>query len=502
METRNDNRDGRAVFRSMIRRAAAAPDNAESILADRQHVCRYPEIVEYLAGIQAFLTENGVTPEAPLTVELNNTVRAALLVLALLDDGYSFMAIPVSGQGARAGGGQQTNVEYARFARWTVSVKADRPQGPLEECAPESFLAVTPNPRFEPSLVGPMDGDPRLYFRTSGSLSTPKLVVHRYGRFHGNALNALQARAFNPSHRVALPTPIFHVYGLGAAFLAGLGGGASIDFQERSNILVFLEREADFAPNVAYVTPSFCETLIRARRSRHSYEYIVTSGDRISESAFRRSEELHGTMISQYGTTEMGIVSACSVDMPFDIRARTVGRTVGGVEVRIARLSEEDSERGELRIRNAYGFEGYVDLDGKPVVPETAFDGEWYRTGDLASLEPSNLLRVLGRCDLSVNRGGVLLPLADVESRLRDLADIEEVGVALGGETIRGRALVAFCVCRKDAVVTEKQLLARYAEEAPPYAVPDKLLIVDALPKLPSGKIDRRALAAQAAGAN
>jgi acyl-coenzyme A synthetase/AMP-(fatty) acid ligase len=208
-------------------------------------------------------------------------------------------------------------------------------------------------------------------------------------------------------------------------------------------------------------------------------------------------------MISQYGTTEMGMVSACSIDMPYEIRSRTVGRPVDGVEIRIVDMPDAEGEgQGELQIRHAYGFDGYVDLNGAPVVPDNAFDGGWYRTRDLATMGPEGTLIVLGRCDLSVNRSGVLLPLAEVESRLRDIQEIEEAAVALGEGTIRGRELIAFCTCADDIDITDAQLIARYAETAPPYSVPDRLVIVDELPKLPSGKIDRRALAVLAEGSN
>jgi acyl-coenzyme A synthetase/AMP-(fatty) acid ligase len=194
----------------------------------------------------------------------------------------------------------------------------------------------------------------------------------------------------------------------------------------------------------------------------------------------------------------MGVVSASERDVPYDLRSRTVGRPVEGVEYRIVEIpaaAGTQSNAGELQIRHAYGFEGYVDLNGNKLVPEKSFDGEWYRTGDLATLGPDGTLIVLGRCDLSINRNGVLLPLADVESRMRELEGVDEVAVAPGPDTIRGRALVAFCVTSRGVQVTGLQLRASYASKAPPYSVPDAVRVLDTLPKLASGKIDRLALA-------
>ncbi len=158
-----------------------------------------------------------------------------------------------------------------------------------------------------------------------------------------------------------------------------------------------------------------------------------------------------------------------------------------------------DTTAGELQIRHAYGFEGYVDLSGNRLVLEKAFDGEWYRTGDLAMPGLGGTLMVLGRCDLSVNRNGVLLPLADIESRMRELASVEEVVVAAGPDNMRGRSLVAFCVTSRGAAVTGPQLRASFAKIAPAYSVPDAVQVMSALPKLASGKVDRLALAQLAA---
>lgn len=483
----------RQIFHSAIEGSSASTDHRLSCLVDAHHQCAYPEIPARLRAIRRFLEHNDVGNADCVVVELNNSLRAALSVLALLDGGYSFLTLPMAGQGARAG---TNTVAYPAFARWIVSVSAASEATNLSE--PSTFLRVEPNPQFRPAAVFPESDDPRLFFKTSGSLGTAKLAMHRYSRFYRNMLNALERRQFKPTHRIALPTPIFHLYGLGAALLPALVGGASIDLQERSNILKYLEREDAFDPNVAYVTPAFCEMLVRGRRKPRRYEFLVTSGDRISDSTFRRCEDLHGPMVNQYGTTEMGMVSASQLSMTYNQRCQTVGSPVNGVELRIVKIptgSGTDSDAGELQIRHAYGFEGYVDLDGNTLVPQTAFDGDWYRTGDLATLSAAGTLMVLGRCDLSVNRNGVLLPLADVESRMRELDGIDEVAVAIGSETIRGRALVAFCVASRGRSITGPQLRAAFAQMAPSFAVPDVVHVLRALPKLESGKVDRRALA-------
>jgi acyl-coenzyme A synthetase/AMP-(fatty) acid ligase len=192
----------------------------------------------------------------------------------------------------------------------------------------------------------------------------------------------------------------------------------------------------------------------------------------------------------------MGVISSAEPDMPFELRCDTVGRPIAGVEARIVPLTTApDDGQGELQLRHDWGFDGYVDLDGRPLLVPHSFDGDWYRTGDLAKPGPEGTLMVLGRCDLSVNRQGVLVPLAEVESRMRELPGVEEVAIAPGPENIRGRAIVAFCVLASGVQTSGEALRADFAKNAPPFSVPELVLILSELPKLQSGKVDRQALA-------
>ncbi|MBN1238253.1 MAG: acyl--CoA ligase [Gammaproteobacteria bacterium] len=482
------------LFRSLVGRAVADPATQSAVLSDASHQCAYPDIPGVLERIGRALSSRGVEPGHCLILEINNGVPAALTALALLVAGFSFMPSPAAGRGARAG---QASAARPRFARWVVSVAP----GTASLAEVSEWLHVEPNDAFAETAQAPPADRPRLFFRTSGSLGAAKLAAYTYRNFYRNALNAQRVRAFDPSDRIALPTPIYHVYGLGAGFLPGLMGGASIDFQDRSNVLRYLEREAEFQPNVAFMTPTFCEMLVRSRRSPRPYRYMITGGDCISESTFKRCEDLHGTLIGQYGATELGVVSVGSVDDPYETRAAGVGRPLEGVEVRIVNLPalRGHSDCGELQVRHAYGFEGYVDLDGRSLVPPNAFDDGWYRTGDLASMSDRGNLRIHGRCDLSVNRNGMLLPLAEVESRMRELDGVEEVAVVTAdSETMRGKALVAFCVVGRRNSPSGQELRTRFAQRVAAFSVPDVVRVVAALPKLESGKVDRRALSALA----
>ena len=74
------------------------------------------------------------------------------------------------------------------------------------------------------------------------------------------------------------PVPVAHMYGFGAEFLPAVMAGASIDLQEKTHLLKYLERERQFQPNIVFATPTLCEILMKGYKSPanelFSFRYI------------------------------------------------------------------------------------------------------------------------------------------------------------------------------------------------------------------------------------
>jgi acyl-coenzyme A synthetase/AMP-(fatty) acid ligase len=488
--------DGPTQSLVALREAIDSPLNGASVVADAYHTCRFSELRPLISGIQSHLAELDVQPGDCVVLELANAVPSALLALSCLDAGLSVMLVPMEGLGARVAG---SSFEAPRFCRFIATVRDGLRPGQRRLEAPESYIVVRHNPNFDPASAAARARG-RLYLRTSGSLGVPKLVAWSLDSFLTNVRHARERLGLHRAHRVALPVPIFHGFGFGAAFLSCMFGGASVDLQDRSNLLRYLERERQFDPNVAFVTPSFCEILTRGRRAPRRYEFMLTGGDRIGQSAFLRSEEIHGPMISAYGCSEMGFVFCGDLGLSADVRSRTVGRPLPFVEFRVVTGDASSGDAlGTLQIRYRYRSEGYVDFGGSALGYDgTLVDDGWYSSADLARPGPDGTVEVIGRQDLSVKRNSMLLPFADLEAALRDLDGVEDAGVAVGPEGIRGRMLVGYCAVRRGREQCEAKLRAELANRVPPFAVPERIRAVVALPRLPNGKIDRRTLASWA----
>ncbi len=202
-------------------------------------------------------------------------------------------------------------------------------------------------------------------------------------------------------------------------------------------------------------------------------------------------------MISAYGCSEMGFVFCGDLGMSSELRSHTVGRPLPFVEFRVVpEQTGSGDSLGTLQIRYPYRSAGYVDFGGSAIGYDGALlDDGWYASADLARPGPDGTVEVLGRRDLSVKRNSMLLPFADLEAALRDLDGVEDAGIAVGPEGIRGRMLVGYCAVKRGVEQSEAQLRAELANRLPPFAVPERIRAVPALPRLPNGKIDRIALA-------
>jgi acyl-coenzyme A synthetase/AMP-(fatty) acid ligase len=296
--------------------------------------------------------------------------------------------------------------------------------------------------------------------------------------------------------RIAIPVPIFHMYGLGAAFLPAVAARASIDLQKGANLLRYFEREQEFEPNTAFLTPAYCNALSRVHPSDRPYRVTVVAGDRITDDVFSNYESRFGCLVKLYGSTEMGAIAAADPREPSDIRIKTVGKPMPGVQVNVEKRSgeilEEMENVGKLWCKHEYGFEGYVDNDGELVSP--CNKDTWFCTNDQGLAWEDGHLVVVGRSDQSVNRDGLLVSLRYVEEVVKSIQGIEAVTVVAKGESQRGKGIVACCLVAQAAGITEADIRMACFEKLPKRAVPDKVLIIRSFPLLANGKVDRQKL--------
>lgn len=204
-----------------------------------------------------------------------------------------------------------------------------------------------------------------------------------------------------------------------------------------------------------------------------SYDAILLGGGSTPPAVRALAEEAGVTLVRSYGMTETS--GGCVYD----------GRPLRDVEVRL------DAD-GRVLVGGPVLFAGYrlrPDLTAEALV-----DG-WHRSGDLGELDADGALRILGRIDDVVISGGVNVALTAVEHALASLPGVAEAAAVGVPDDEWGTRVVAYLVLGQDVLAPTLSVVRDHvAESLPRTHAPRGLVVVDKLPLLPSGKVDRLAL--------
>lgn len=453
------------------------------LMTDGRHTVSAAETAPLLERLDDRFAPSGGIGRHPVAVECSQSVAAALALLHLLTRGYSAVLLPELGETSKETG---TPRFIPSFCSHVVTARSSG-------VSPLDGITVTAHEGFaeEPLLLG-FEG-PDIYLRTSGSTGAPKLSRTPHRKWLHNAQAGVERWNLTAEDRLTVPVPIFHSYGFGAAFLPGLLAGAALDLGSGGNILRYLEREERFDPNVAFLTPALCESFLAVRKAPRPYRLAVTAGDRIKLETMAAFEPRFGPLLNLYGSAEMGAVSSAAPDDPCGQRLGTAGYPLAGIELRTEGNAEEGEETGgRLQCRQKNGLTGYLIQDG-PWRFEPRGEDDWFETGDLARIRADGYLEILGRSGLSVKRDGLLVVFADVEAAAEKAKGVRRAVVVVAGESRRGPRLVAVCLADGSGDLPQPSAVRRTCFELlPRYAVPDEVVIVESLPQLASGKIDRR----------
>ena len=468
-----------------------------NFLTDGKLICYYQDFPEVFNSLQKTLKERGLTREDNFCLEVENSLKSAILLLYLLETGYSFLLLPKPQKNLSSTNNKQYIPRFCRYKLTTETLTKNGQEINLTD--PDKFIKIEANSQWINQNSKISYTEPKLYLKTSGSTGKPKMVVHSHHKLEGNIRNCVNRLALNSNDRVAIPVPIYHMYGLGAAFLPSVAVGASIDLQKGANLLRYLQREQQFNPNVAFMTPIFCETLLKGRKSPRKYRLTVAAGDRFREETFSKYESRMGTLVKLYGSTEMGAMTAASPDESIEVRRQTVGQPMAEVQMRLEaspQLEKEEvmEEVGELWCYHKYGFDGYVDNYGEPIQQSPENQDGWFRTKDLGRILADGHIEVLGRCDHSVNRDGLLVFFSEVEQAIESISGIDSVVVVSKGESQRGKALTVYCIPAKGIEISATEIKKFCFDILPKRAIPDYINVVKSLPLMPNGKVDRQKL--------
>ena len=205
-----------------------------------------------------------------------------------------------------------------------------------------------------------------------------------------------------------------------------------------------------------------------------------------------------GIVVSTYGGTDFGGWAAPDLDDPPAVRHHTVGKPRGDTEFRIIDSEGHDvphGEVGELIGRGPCCVSGFLGEQGR----DRWRDG-WFHTGDLASLDDTGNLVIVGCLKEVIIRGGDKVNPTEVEALLRTHHEIAQVAVIGVSDPVLGERICACVVPAKDRSAIDLETVRQRlrSQGLAHYKAPERLVVLDSLPVV-GDKVDRRALAALAA---
>jgi acyl-CoA synthetase (AMP-forming)/AMP-acid ligase II/thioesterase domain-containing protein/acyl carrier protein len=370
----------------------------------------------------------------------------------------------------------------------------------LDEPAGTFSLAGTPI--GPPRSDGPAaDNDIALVLHTSGTTSRPKMVPLSQANLAASARHIVETLALTHEDRCLSVMPLFHIHGLVAGVLSPLAAGGSAFCMPGFDTQEVLFWMAEARPTWYTAVPTMHQAILaRAREHPRTCERVRLRFIRSSSAALPPAvmHELERTfkapVIESYGMTEAAHQMASN---PLPPKARKPGSVglAAGPEIAIMDGSGKllaAGATGEVVIRGPNVTRGY---ENNPQANAAAFANGWFRTGDQGLLDEAGYLTITGRLKEIINRGGQKISPREIDDALMEHPAVSSAATFPMPHPTLGEEIGAAVVVRQGANVTEQALANFLLGRLPDFKIPRRLVLVDSIPKGPTGKIQRHDLA-------
>jgi acyl-CoA synthetase (AMP-forming)/AMP-acid ligase II len=345
--------------------------------------------------------------------------------------------------------------------------------------------------------------DIALVLHTSGTTSRPKIVPLRHRNICASAKNIRTTLRLTPGDRCMNVMPLFHIHGLMACVLAPLSAGSSVFCTPGFNALKFYGWLAEARPTWYSAVPTMHQAIL-ARAARNpdvlastDLRLIRSSSASLPAQVMKQLEDtFDAPVVEAYAMTEASHQMTCNQLPPGVRKAGTVGPAAGP---EVAIMDEggvllESGDTGEIVIRGPNVTSGY---ENNPEANAPAFTNGWFRTGDQGVMDGDGYVTVTGRLKEIINRGGEKISPREVDDVLMDHPAVQQVVTFAVPHEKLGEEVAAAVVLREGHEASGEDIRAFAATRIADFKVPKKVVVLEEIPKGPTGKLRRIGLAEQ-----
>jgi acyl-CoA synthetase (AMP-forming)/AMP-acid ligase II len=500
-----------------------APDHPLLIEGDRR--LTRAEAWDAASRLAAFFLSRGLEPGDVVSFQLPNWIEAAVIALAARRCGLLLNPIPPIYRESEVGyiledcraklvfvpqvfrkHDHQRMLEglrsRLRSLQDVVVVRGGRTDGMAWEHA--LSLAAARDDALPP--IDPAAAMVVMY--TSGTTGRPKGVLHSHYTFDYRVRSMAEAWSIGPSDVVFMPSPVTHITGAYWAFdMPWVAGSASVlmDVWSAAEGIDCIEKNRCTVTGGA--TPflrQLLETAAGRPAAMASLRIFFCGGTIVSADLIREAAASYPQCLffRAYGSTEMPTTTLGIRERAHaDLGAETDGEVVPPTEVRIVDASSgadvADGEEGEILVRGPEQLVGYVHPDDNV----GAFDEDGYfRMGDLGRRVHGRYLVITGRKKDIIIRSGENISPKEVEDVLATHPAVADVAIVAMPSAETGEKGCAFVVLRPGQTIDLADDVRRFLDRAglARQKCPEHLVIVDELPRVPSGKVSKDVLRARA----
>jgi acyl-CoA synthetase (AMP-forming)/AMP-acid ligase II len=366
-----------------------------------------------------------------------------------------------------------------------------------EECVRDLDVAPTPDGDAPSGREVSVDDD-ALFVFSSGTTGLPKAVRHTHRSMAHATQHWVDTLGLTADDRFQVATPPSHILGL-LNLLTAAAAGATVRLHPRFDLDEVLGRiESDRMTLEMAVAPIALAMANHPRLEEFdlsSLRYIMWGATPVTAAVAEIVTSRTGVRwLPAYGASELPVIAVNPVHQPERWRLDSAGLPPGGVELRVVDIESrevlEPGAIGEIQARSPSVMAGYLPGEANA----DAFDDGWYRTGDVGWLEPEGWVHLTDRSKEMIKVNGFQVAPAEIEAVLHGHPAVRDCAVFGVPDERAGELPVAAVSLDATGSVTVDELQALVAESLATYKHLHAVVVVDDVPRLPSGKVLRRTL--------